>query len=129
MVAVLSTGSKNLDLKAQQQMNEYRFTGIDRNTGDPVVDVMRAESEDDVREAANARGIEIKTIGLKPLPGNALSSFLLGFGQLVSLVGCALPLVYPIGTEKFSALGFAASIIGAIYSAAMFVVFLRVKQI
>lgn len=113
-------------------MNEYRFTGIDRNTGRPVVDVMMAESEDDVREAANARGIEIKTIGLKPLPGNALSSFLLGFGQFVSLIGCTSPLFYAAFgalSNTFSVLGLVSSVLGAMYSAAMFVVFSRVKRI
>lgn len=115
-------------------MNEYRFTGTDRATGKPVLDMMIADSENDVRAAANERGVEIREIELNPpvRAGAFFSSFLLEVGQFVSLIGCTSPLLYVAfgaASNTFSVLGLVSSLIGALYSAAMFVVFSRVKRI
>ena len=113
-------------------MNEYRFTGTDKQTGQTISDMMRGENEDDVRARVDDAGIEIETIDLIP-PSGALAFFLLSFGQLVSLIGCTSPVVYLVFSASsqvpFNVAGFVCSVIGALYCAAMVIVFSRVKRI
>ncbi len=117
-------------------MNEYRFTGIHKKTGEAISDQMRAENELEVRERTAGQGIEIETVDLvPPIRTGPLATCLLTLGQWLSILGCAAPLVYLIlvfgnSTQNGFRLGeFAAVLVGAVYSGAMVVVFSRVKRI
>ena len=115
-------------------MNEYRFTGTEKATGQAITDVIRADDEDGVRAYAEARGVEIENIEvMPPVRSGAIASFFLGYGELVSLIGCASPAIYwglcvSLETQPTAA-GFAASVFAALYSASMLVVFSRVQRI
>ncbi len=116
-------------------MNEYRFTGRDKETGKIITDVMRADDENAVRDYAEARGIELGTIGsthsVEPVRPSWIGSCLLGYGEFVSLIGCAVPVVvslFWLGSRATTA-SFIVSILGGLYSASMLVVFSRAQQL
>ncbi|PHS03247.1 MAG: hypothetical protein COA78_18740 [Blastopirellula sp.] len=116
-----------------EAMNEYQFTGIDQNTGEPISDRMRATSEQEVRASAAKHGIDVETVELvqSGSPGPS-PSLLLEFGHFISLIGCLSPLFYIISSiqplSHFSFWAFIGSILAAFYSAAMAVVFSRVNR-
>lgn len=85
----------------------------------------------------------VAALSIAPEPSDWISSVLLSFGQIISILGCMAAMIYPYGYMSYTAVLkkkvpntpdytiwiICAAVAGFLYSAAMFVVFSRCKYI